>query len=405
MTTDTPARAYPFEEFRGELPAELLRMVRDEPVSRVRLPDGRLAWLVLGYDEVTTVLSDPRFSRYGATPADSGAAGPASDTTGEAAETGSGCPVRALGMDGPAHTTLRRAAARAFTARRVQGYRPRVQRLTDDLLDAMAAGGQPGELISALVGPLPALVVCEVLGVPAADRDRFNGWADVLLSMRAYGAPETAAISAELRGYLAERVQAKRLEPGDDLLSAWLALTGPDRMSDEEIVGLAEAVLIGGREINSISVGLRALFAHPDAMARLRVRPDLLPAAVDEILRYTSVSGMFLVQTALAQVELAGTTIEPGDCVMAVPWAANRHPGAFERPDEFDIERSPNPHLTFGYGPHFCLGAAVGRLEVEVALGTLLRRFPDLAPAVPLAELPWRQERINCGIAAFPVTW
>lgn len=381
----TTLREYPFEAFHGDLPDELLQMVQTTPVSRVRLPDGRPAWLVVGYDEVCTVLSDPRFARRVAP--------------------GGEVHTRELGMDGPAHASLRRLAARAFTARRIEGYRPRVQQLTDELIDAMVAGGPPADVVSGLVAPLPALVVYEVLGVPAADRDRFSAWGAAINSITAYGSPDAARSAAELRAYLAAQIAAKRRSPGDDLLSAWLAVQGADALTDEEIVGLAVTVLIGGREINTTSAGLRALFLHPDQLALLRADPSLLPAAVEEILRYTAVSSMFLVQTAIADVPLGGVQIRAGDSVMAVPWAANRHPGIFPDPGVFDIRRAQNPHLTFGYGPHFCLGAALGRLQVEVALGTLLRRFPRLAPAVPIAELPWRHDRINCGLAGFPVTW
>ncbi|WP_246017431.1 cytochrome P450 [Micromonospora pisi] len=398
MTTDDTLRPYPFEVFRGELPPELLQMVTDRPVSRVRLPDGRPTWLVLGYDEVCTVLADADFTRHAGQVE-------AEEPVGAA----SGCPVqpkvRELGMNGQAHTSLRRLASRAFTARRIEAYRPRVQQIADDLLDAMEAAGPPTDLIGGLVAPLPALVVYEVLGVPSTDVDRFNAWVADINSITAYGSPDAARSVADLRAYLAEQLERKRTEPGDDLLSAWLAAQDGDELSDEEIIGLAVAVLIGGREINSISAGMRALFQHPEQLERLRADPALIGPAVEEILRYTSVSPMFLVQTAVRDVTLAGVEICARDAVMAVPWAANRDTAAFERADEFDITRPVNPHLTFGYGPHFCLGAALGRLEVEIAIGSLLRRFPNLAPAVPVDKIPWRPERINCGISEFPVTW
>ncbi|MFI6763760.1 cytochrome P450 [Micromonospora sp. NPDC050417] len=399
MTADDTLRPYPFEVFRGELPAELLQMVTGQPVSRVRLPDGRATWLVLGYDEVCTVLADAAFTRH---------AGKAEEPAGPAQAAGR-CPVqpkvRELGMNGQAHTSLRRLAARAFTARRIETYRPRVQQIADELIDAMQAAGPPADLISGLVAPLPALVVYEVLGVPSSDVARFDTWVADINSITAYGSPDAARSVADLRAYLGEQLDRKRTEPGDDLLSAWLAAQDGDELSDEEIIGLAVAVLIGGREINSISAGMRALFQHPEQLERLRADPALLGSAVDEILRYTSVSPMFLVQTAVHDVTLGGVDIGAHDPVMAVPWAANRDAGAFERADEFDITRGVNPHLTFGHGPHFCLGAALGRLELEIAIGTLLRRFPTLAPAVPIDEIPWRPERINCGIAEFPVTW
>lgn len=399
-------RNYPFEPFLGDLPDELLDMVQTQPVSRVRLPDGRVVWLVVGYDEAATVLADPRFTRF--TRHGRPEAGSCEQAGEPIADPAAGYPVRArdLSMDGKPHTDLRRLAARAFTARRIEAYRPRVQAITDRLIDDMVAGGQPADLVSGLVVPLPAMVVCEVLGVPVADRDKFAAWGNALLALTAHGMADTARADAELREYLTERLAEKRANPGEDLLSSWIvAQAGSDELTDTEIVGLAIAVLIGGREISSTSAGIRALFQNTEALARLHADPVLLPAAVEEILRYTSVSPMFLVQTVTEELELGGVAMRAGDGVMAVPWAANRHPAPFPEPAEFNLDRPQNPHLTFGLGPHFCLGAALGRLQVEIAIGTLLRRFPNLAPAVPLDELPWRDERINCGLAEFPVTW
>lgn len=399
MTTGDTLRSYPFAPFHGDLPDELLRMVQTEPVSRVALHGGKPVWLVVGYDEVCTVLADARFTRHSDPyPVDAASNGGPGNGRG-------GCPARELSMNGPAHTGLRRLASRAFTARRVETYRPRVQQITDELLDDMTATGSPADLVAALVAPLPVRVICEVLGVPLADRDRFNAWGASILSIAGQDSPEAARSVAELRAYLADRLAAKRAAPGDDLFSAWIAAQADDELTDEEIVGLAVGVLIGGREINSTSAGLRALFLHPEQLDRLRADPGLLPGAVDEILRWTSVSPMFLLQTAVEDVDLGGHRILAGDALMAVPWAANRHPDVFPDPDRFDIGRPQNPHLTFGHGPHFCLGAALGRLQIEVAIGTLLRRFPTLRPAAAVDELPWRQDRVNCGIAEFPVAW
>jgi cytochrome P450 len=389
MSVDPMPRPYPFEPFRGELPDDVLRMVTSAPVSRVALPDGRPTWLVLGYDEVCTVLSDPRFERLG---------GQGSTVEGQ-------CPVRDLSMDGPAHTSLRRLAARAFTPRRVEAYRPRVQAIADGLVDAMEAAGPPADLIAGLVAPLPATVVCEVLGVPARDRHRFDAWAATIQSTMAHHDPAAHESVQAVRAYLFERLEDKRREPGPDLLSAWLEVQRREELNNEEIVGLAFSVLLGAREINSISAAMHVLFRHPQELAALRADPALLPAAVEETLRYSAVSAMFVVHSAVEDVELAGVRIAAGDAVMAQPWAANREPARFSDAGTFDVRRAHNPHLSFGYGPHFCLGAALGRMQVEVAVGTLLRRFPRLAPAVPLEELPWRDERMNCGIAEFPVTW
>ena len=429
-------REYPFEPFRGELPVELFEMARHEPVSRVRLPDGRPAWLVLGYHEVCAVLADPRITRHlglpGAAAAEAAVAGASGGgrggggggrggggrgggggggadggggTDGGGGRGGGGAAHRELSMNGPAHASLRRLAARPFTPRRIESFRPRVQRISDELVDALLAAGPPADLMTGYVWPLPALVVCEAVGVPGADRDRFTTWAATMFGVTAQGTQPAARAAGELRAYLCEQLAAKRASPGDDLLSAWLAVQATSELTDEEIVGLAFGVLVGGREINSIATGIRALFLHPDQAVRLRADPALLPAAVDEILRYTTVSSMFLVETATEDLELAGFHIRAGDAVLAVPWAANRHPQVFPDPDSFDVGRPHNPHLSFGYGPHYCLGAALGKLEVEVAIGTLLRRLPTLAPAIPVTELPWRNERMNCGMSAFPVTW
>ncbi|MEO6504297.1 MAG: cytochrome P450 [Jatrophihabitantaceae bacterium] len=415
--TEEQIRDYPFEPFRGELPQELLEMVHTKPVSRVRIPDGRVVWLVVGYPETTFVLSDPRFARHNADigpsepsqgcPVDFAEADGAPQSQESPVEAGQ-CPAgqRQLSMDGKPHHDLRRLAARAFSARRIDAYRPRVQAITDELIDALMAAGPPGDLVSGLVVPLPVIVTCELLSIPPADRDQIAVWANDIMSLTAHGQARAAQADTELRAYLLRRLTARRDESGEDLLGSWLSTQATSDLTDVEIAGLAIGVLIGGREISSTSAGIRALFQHPTALQRLREDPSLLPAAVEEILRYTSVSPMFLVQTVTEDLELGGQTLRAGDGVMAVPWAANRHEAAFAEPDRFDLDRpQSNPHLTFGFGPHFCLGAALGRLQVEIAIGTLLRRMPNLAPVTPLEDLPWRDERINCGLAEFPVTW
>lgn len=386
-------RDYPFEPFRGRLPDEVLRMVVTEPVSRVRLPDGRPCWLVLGYEPTCTVLADPRFARHGNGP------------SGIVVEPAPGAcgGLRTLRCDGPDHASLRRAAARAFGPRAIEDYRPRVQETTDRLLDAMAAHGPAADLMSALVRPLPVLVICELLGVPAADETRFNAWACAILSVTA--SSDGARAQAALDGYFADQVAAKRADPGNDLISAWISTQVDTGLTDPEVVDLAVTVLRGGREINSIGAGLRTLFEHPDQLAALRADPTRLPTAANEILRYSVHSNMFRVQMATEDLELGGVRIGAGDAVMALPAAANRDPRHFVNPHVFDIDRVPNPHLTQGYGAHFCLGAALGRMQIEVAIGSLLRRFPQLAPAVPVTDIAWRNERFNAGMDEFLVTW
>ena len=373
MTAASQLRRYPFEPFTGDLPAELLEMVVSEPISRAELPDGRPAWLVLGYADCCTVLSDPRFSRLPL------------GQTGLPSQDG----PRELNMDGTPHTQVRRIASRAFTARRMDTFRVRVQRLVDGLIDAMVAGGQPAELVSGLIAPLPLLVVCDVLGIPASDRQRFYGWLQELNSVLAYGSADAEHAQGELRAYLTEQLAVKQAQPGDDLMSAWVDGQGAHALTDPELVELAMGVLLGGVEINSTSTGLRALFQHPEQLAKLLAAPEKASAATDEILRYTAVSPMFRVQVVTEDLELSGVPMRAGDCVMAIPWLGNRDPRFFPNPNVFDIDRAPNvPHLTFGFGPHFCLGTALGKMQVELSIATLLRRLPRLAPASRWTSCP-----------------
>jgi cytochrome P450 len=390
MTVASELRQYPFEPFTGDLPEELLDMVVTKPISRVVLLDGREAWLVLSYADCCTVLSDPRFSRL-----------PLGDKTVPDADG-----PRQLNMDGPPHVAVRRIASRAFTARKIDSYRPRVQARVDELIDGMVAAGPPADVVSGLVAPLPMLVVTDVLGVPNADRAQFYAWLENINSVLAYGSEDAGNALGELRDYVTGHLARKQAEPGDDLLSAWAAEQEAHGITDRELVELAVGVLIGGIEINSTSTGLRALFQHPEQLAKLLASPEKASAATDEVLRYTAVSSLFRVQIVTEDLELGGVAMRAGDSLMAIPWVGNRDPRAFPNPNVFDIDRpQPAPHLTFGFGPHFCLGSALGKMQVELSLATLLRRLPGLAPAIPLADIPWRHDRINCGIASFPVTW
>ncbi len=388
MTVVSELRSYPFEPFTGDLSDELVDMVATQPVSRVRLTDGRPCWLVLGYAECCTVLADPRFGR---------------EHVGRPEARVDG--TRDISMDGPAHAAVRRVGSRAFTARQIASYRPLVQRHVDELIDAMIAGGPPGDLVSGLVAPLPLRVVCEVTGVPASDWAMFYGWLEGINSIVAYGSADAVAARSELDAYLAGLVTYKRANPGDDLLSVWTADRGHD-LTDPELVELTVALLLGGIEVNATSAGVRALFQHPDQLEKLRAAPEKMSAAADEILRFTAVSVMTRVQVVATDTELGGFAMRAGEHIMALGVAGNRDPKVFRDPNVFDIDRvQAAPTLAFGYGPHVCLGSSLGKLQVELGTGTLLRRMPGLAPAIPLDEIPWRHDRINCGIAKFPVTW
>ncbi|MFE7135673.1 cytochrome P450 [Streptomyces sp. NPDC057638] len=386
---------YPAHPFTGDpLP------VPKDPVTRVRLPSGDPVWLVTGYDEVKRALSHPLLSR---------------DVTTGDPQVGSAGPIggyrpgrRTLQMDGAAHTQLRKLAARPFTPRRVSGIRDRVQELTDGLLDRLEALGPGADLVGNLTYPLPMTVITELFGVPAEDRDRFARWATTIVTVVGVSADELDAARAELQGYLGALVRERRAHPGDDVLSGWLtAEEGGDRLSDIEIVQMAQTIIIGGYEttVGLIAGGVLRLLQHPGQLAALRADPALMRTAVEEILRFQPVGIFFLILMARGDLELGGVRIREGEGVMPLPYHGNRDTARFTDPDRFDIHREPAGHIAFGHGPHACLGAALARIEVEVVLARLLRRFPGLRLAVDPSELRWHQDRLTNGIVSLPVAW
>jgi cytochrome P450 len=409
MTEDV--RTFPFEaEFQGEIAPDVAELRGRCPVNRVRLPNDMSAWLVLGYEEVQTVMSDARFSRAirytnrriatSASPNGSGCP--------HAAETP---PERSLGMDGPAHLALRRLAGQAFTVRRVDRLRPRIQEITDGLLDEMIASGPPADLMSAVAFPLPMLMICELLGLPAEDRERFGEWSRIMMNGRStaeISAEEIDAARAAFDDYLMGMIARKRETPADDLLSGLLAARDRgDQLTDGECVDLTEAMLVAGHTttVSMIGLGVWRLFKHPDQLAMLKADASLIDGAVEEILRYQPQGTFGLPQIAAEDVELAGVRIQQGELVFAPSYCGNRDGRRFPDSDRFDVTRPADGHLTFGHGPHFCLGAALARAELQIVFTTILRRFPDLRLAVPLADVPLRQKDFICSPEELPVAW
>ncbi|MER6910703.1 cytochrome P450 [Streptomyces sp. NPDC000594] len=392
----TALPVYPTAAFAGEpvpLPAE--------PVARVRLPSGDVVWLISGYEEVRVALGHPLLTR------DLGRHGPRAGTGG--AFGAARDDIRNIHSQGAAHAELRRLAARPFTSRRIESLRRRVQELTDGFLDAMESAGPPADLIGALAYPLPITVITELFAIPEADRADFARWSDRVVTVMGVTEEEVDEARTGLEGCLHRLITARRASPGDDLVSGWLtAHEGMDRLNDAEVNLLAQAVLIAGYEttVNSIGAGMWRLFRNPDQLAALRADPGLLRGTIEEILRHQPQGVFFLIMVALEDLELGGVTIRAGEAVMPLPQAANRDPGRFPDPDRFDIRRAPGGHLGFGHGPHSCLGAALARIELESAIGTLNRRFPALRPVDPdLTALPWRADRLISGLAALRVTW
>ncbi|WP_424216088.1 cytochrome P450 (plasmid) [Streptomyces sp. BI20] len=394
--TEEAARVYPFGSVRGlDLDPELIRVCGEQPVLRVRLPYGGEGWLVTRYADVRTVLSDPRFSRAAAV----GDEIPRTVAVGLPA-------TSMLSMDPPDHTRLRRRVANAFTIRRIKALRPRIEEIVDGLVDAMTAAGAPADLTAALTWPLPITVICEMLGVPFTDRDRFTEWVDGLLML---SDPAGAARARHhLDAYLSDLIAARRTTPTDDLLGELLADDGEDPLGEEELIGLGVSLLSAGQEATANQIGnfVYTLLTRPELWAQLVADPSLVPAAVEELSRFIPISATAgFTRIATEDVELGGRSVRSGDAVVAELGMANRDPEVFDRPDEIDFHRDRIPHVTFGHGVHHCLGAQLARTELCVVLDVLVRRLPGLAMAVPADELSWRTERLVRGVAALPVRW
>ncbi|WP_435859019.1 cytochrome P450 family protein [Streptomyces varsoviensis] len=367
------------------------------PVHRVRLVDDIPAWLVVGYDEVRAVLGDDRLSKW---------LGNASDSANIGFE-----PLGShmLNTDPPDHTRLRKLVVRTFTPRRVAAMEPRVQRLTDELLDAMLAGGARGaDLVDALSFPLPMSVICELLGVPYEDRDEFRTWSNFVVGPAPYA--EKMAAMDEVRSYLDQLIVKKHDESGDDLLSALIRTIDEDgdRLSHEELLAMAWLLLVAGHEttVNLISNGVLALLRHPDQLADLRADFSLLDNAVEEMLRYDGPVETSTFRFTKEPVEIGGTLIPGGgEVVLATIADADTDPARFAEPRRFDIHRDARGHLAFGHGIHYCLGAPLARLEARVAIRSLLERCPDLALDAHPAALAYREGMLIRGPYRLPVSF
>ena len=391
-------RSYPFAELDHlEINPTYFELQRDEPVARVRLPYGGEAWLATRYEDVKTVLADPRFSR--AAVREPGADVPRTLPT---------MPTETdiLSMDPPDHTRLRKLVAKAFTARRTEQLRQRAQELVDGLLDDMEAQGPPAELVEALAMPLPITIICEVLGVPFDDRGQFRAWSDAAMAITAFSPEEIVAGNRALQDYIAGLVERKRAEPADDMLSALIAARdNEDRLSEEELVSFGVTLLVAGHETTANQIGnfVFHLLRTPDRLGELRADPSLLPAAIEELLRFTALGGSAgFPRIATEEVELSGVTIKPGEAVFVNNVTANRDPSVFANPHELDFRREHNPHITFGHGAHHCIGAPLARMELQVALGTLLERFPRLRLD---GDVTFKKGRLIRGPQTLPVAW
>lgn len=346
-------------------------------------------WLVTSYQDVLAAFSDPGLSSE-----DRYAGG-----TGDGDQLGGSM----LTADPPDHTRLRRLVSAAFTPRRVERLRPTIARIAAELLDAIAPHGT-ADLVASYALPLPTRVICALLGVPDPDRDQVRTWSDALFAAPVDPVTAAAVLEARsaLRGYLAQLLAAKRRAPGDDLLSE--LSTRDDRLTDGELVATGVLLLVAGHETTAglIAAATLRLLARPDHLARVHRDRALIAPAIEESLRVDGAVVLGLARYTKRETTVAGVRIPAGEAVLLCTPAANRDPARFADPDAIDLTRPENPHLSFGHGIHFCLGAPLARLEARIAIEALLDRLPGLALTVPPDQAPWRSGAVR-RLAALPV--
>ncbi|MEW2624701.1 cytochrome P450 [Streptomyces sp. NPDC048106] len=393
-----PVRQWPALDLTGtDFDPVLRELMQEGPVTRVQLPNGEgWAWLVTRYDDVRMVTNDPRFGREAVMDKPVTRLAPHF------------IPDRgAVGfLDPPDHTRLRRSVTAAFTAKGVERVREKARAMLDELVDRLLAGGPPADLTAAVLSPFPIAVICELMGVPAADRHDMHEWTQLILSS-AHGKEVSERAKREMSAYFSGLVGAREHSTAEDVASLLGAAVGRGEVTLEEAVGLAVLLQIGGEAVtNNSGQMFYLLLTRPDLAERLRYDPAIRPKAIDELLRYIPHrNAVGLSRIALEDVEIRGVRIRAGDAVYVSYLAANRDPEVFPRPEEIDFSRSPNPHVSFGFGPHYCPGGQLARLESELLVDALLDRIPGLKLAVPPEEVPFRKGALIRGPEALPVMW
>jgi pentalenolactone synthase len=379
-------------------PPLLLRLQGERPVTRVRTVTGDVGWLVSGYERVRDLLGDDRLGRAHRDP---------ENAPRFSHSAFGGGPNGTFDTELADHTRMRRVLTRSFMVKRMNALRPAIQALVNDLLDRMAASAPPADLHEALSMPLPVLVICELLGVPYEDRADFRRWSDDSTSMLD---PQRAASGMQQLGaYMAGHVARRREQRGEDVISDLLTASEEEgeAMPEQEVIELGAGLLFAGHETTMarLDFGALLLMTHPEERRLIERDPAAVDAAVEEILRFSTVDTGVMARYARDDIELEGVTIRAGELVLLGMGAANRDDAQFPEPDRFDVRRAQNHHVTFGHGNRFCLGAGLARIELRTGLGTLFQRFPTLELAVPLDEVRLRDDIVTGGLAALPVTW
>ncbi|GAA2273807.1 cytochrome P450 [Kitasatospora cystarginea] len=389
---------YPFPRPTALGIPEQIAGVHDDPLLPVVLPSGDEAVLLTRYRDVRQVLTDDRLSRNLSRP-----------DAARISRNNSMFQDPRINPDPPEHTRVRSLVAKAFTATRVKKLEPQIHAIADELIDDMERTGGPVDLNEALAFPLPVRVICRLLGVPDEDVALFRHWTATFLSVSQFPAEEIKKSMADMSRYIAAHIEARRQDPGGDLVSAMIRAHDEEgRLSEYELQWWCRLLLLVGYETTATQLGggVAMLLSHPDQLSLLREDPSLLPSAIEELLRWKIVgSSVSMLRYATDDIELENCTIKKGMSVIPAADCANQDPGQFPDPLSFDITRSENAHLTFSLGPHFCIGAALARAELRIATEALLNRFPTLRLAVPATDLKRIEGALLEGFTAIPVTW
>lgn len=375
-----------------------------DPISRVRIWNGDTPWLITRFEEQRAVLADPRFS------SDNLKEGFPFQSEALAARVKDSSTFRTfIAMDDPEHDRQRKMLTRNFMIKRVEGMRPRVQQIVDELIDDLLAGPKPVDLVSAFALPVPSLVICELLGVPYADHDFFQACSKKIISRET---PPAEALQAnnELRSYLTDLIATKQETPTDDLIGRLIAEKLPTgELTVRQAADMSLLMLVAGHETtaNMIGLGTLTLLEHPEQLAELRDTedPKLIANAVEELLRYLNIVHVGRRRVATADVEVGGRLIRAGEGVILPTEQGNRDDAAFPDPDRLDLHRQARHHLAFGYGVHQCLGQPLARMELQVVYGTLYRRIPTLRLAIPFEDVQFKHDMIVYGVHSLPVAW
>ncbi|WNI14399.1 cytochrome P450 [Actinacidiphila sp. ITFR-21] len=395
LTAPAPRGTCPFDP-----PPAYERARAEHPVTRADLWDGSSCWLLTGHQDVRTVLRDPRFS--------ADATHPGFPFLNAGRKVLTSRHPSFIRMDDPEHARLRRMLTADFMVKRIEALRPEIQRLTDDLLDRMTEGRQEADLVAGFALPLPSIVICSMLGVPYEDHAFFQERSRIMLDQAS--APERIEQAQdELLRYLARLADTKATAPDDSILGRLAASGELDR---DETAAMARLLLVAGHETtaNMTALSVLALLRNPDQLARLRAAvlagdDPAVRGAVEELLRYLSIVQSGVARVATEDVTVGDTRIRAGEGVLCMLNAANRDEDAFPGGGALDVARDARRHVAFGFGVHQCLGQPLARVELQVALATVLRRLPELRLAVPFEEIAFRTDMIVYGVHALPVTW